>query len=152
MRRFFALFILNLLLCLLQTAFFPELFGVTAAPNLVLAFSFALFFLHKFNLSFLSCFIGGLLLDLLVTLPVGLSSVILLSCLVCAFYVRRYLFRGLWFYPIVVVITAYLYLYSVGFLEAGFFVFDVWSGINTLLSTFIFYIVTKKVFNETNSF
>lgn len=81
----------NLILSLLQTSFFGELVGNVFVPNLILAFSFALMFKDLKNLSLMSAFIGGLIIDFLSFNIVGISPLVLVGSLYIFSIVRRHL-------------------------------------------------------------
>ena len=72
MRKYLLIFAILLILTLLQLSFFPALLGVKFAPNLVLAFCFALLLAGDFDLA---TFVG-------------------------AYAVRKYVFRGFFIFSL----------------------------------------------------
>lgn len=151
MRKFLLLLLVNCILVLLQSAFFFELLGVFLNPNLVLALALALFFVGSTKEAFLSGLLGGLLLDLVGTSPIGLSSLVFVSMLYGLSFVRKYMFRGLVLRVLAVFIFSAGYLSLMGGIATNFGSLVVQVGATTFVATLIFYSVIRKVFGEATS-
>lgn len=143
MKKFLIIVFVNILLVLLQTAFLRELVGASATPNLVLAFSFSLFFMDLENLSLMSAFVGGLLLDLFGFSIVGLTPLVITGSLVLVTFVKRYLFRG-WISNLLLVFLAQLIYLGV---ISGAFSLDstaLYSSTTTLFLSLAFYLINQN--------
>jgi hypothetical protein len=143
MKRFIILFALNIVLVLIQNSFLGELFGFSYSPNLVLALAYSLFFMDLNDLSLMSGFIGGLLLDLFGFSIVGLSALTITGTLVLFTYVKRYLFRG-WTSNLVLVFLAQIVyinmLIGAGSLPRPVII----SGLSTLVFSLGFYLLVQS--------
>ena len=100
MRKYLLIFAILLILTLLQLSFFPALLGVKFAPNLVLAFCFALLLAGDFDLATFGGLVGGVLIDLLSFSVFGVSAVVFCATLVGAYAVRKYVFRGFFIFSL----------------------------------------------------
>jgi hypothetical protein len=93
-KKILLILIVNLVLSLLQTAFFPEFFGNYIYLNLVLSLGFALLLVDKTNEAFLSVCIGGLITDLLGVGIIGLGMFVMIFVTSASFYVYKFFFRS----------------------------------------------------------
>lgn len=94
MKKFGGLFFANLILVLIQQAFFGELFGLGYTPHIALALTFALFVTVEMETTLLSGLLCGVLTDLLGTGPVGLSAVFCVSYLLFVAYIKKRFIKG----------------------------------------------------------
>ena len=136
------------MLGIVQISFFYRLFGRSLNPNLVAALAFALFFWGAYDKASFSALVGGVFLDLMGFGTVGLSFLILITCLLLAFYVKKYVFKG-WVTQILSLFTTVV-VYSVlmGFPNFYFDIKTVFSGLITVFMAFIFYGLLKNLAYE----
>ena len=115
MRKTLYIIFINLILAVLQNAFFPELFGANFTPNLILAFGFSFLFINKEEEAGTSLLIGGLVLDLLSFNTVGLSSLSFLILLEISILIRKYLTKDLFMQVALIFATnaAYILVLSI---------------------------------------
>lgn len=94
MKKYLTIVFTTLILALLQLSFFSELLGNGLAPDLLLAFCFALLFLGLKEEALFAGFVGGLFLDLLGFSIVGSSAVLYVASLVLYSVMERFVSRG----------------------------------------------------------
>lgn len=143
MKKFLVITFVNILLVLLQSSFLRELVGPSNTPNLVLAFSFSLFFMDFEDMSLMSAFIGGLFLDFFGFSIVGLTPLIITGSLLLFTFVKRYLFRGWVSNVLLVFLAQIIYLGMI----SGVFSLNppaLYSATSTLLLSLVFYFINKS--------
>lgn len=136
------------LLILVQTSVLPVFLEIPA-PALVLMFPLALFSLGKNEEVFFAAFIGGLMFDLIGEHFLGRTSLIFVSTLLLAFYVKKYLFDNilLYFFVIALFSFGWVYLALGSFPEHmfGFFILN-------LISFGLFYLLVRRFDRESAPF
>ena len=110
MKKALLLLFINLILVLLQISFFGELLPSVYVPNLILSFSFAILFADLSDASYMSAFIGGLMLDLLTFGIIGVSSLTFVGFLFLFSFVRRYVSKNVLTNSLGVVVLQSIYV------------------------------------------
>ena len=114
-KKYLKIILVSMFLMILQTGFFSEFFGETF-PILIFCYSLGLFALGKTEESYLSAFIGGLLLDLVSSNFLGFSSTVFLSVLLTGVAVRKVFSNNVLLYILVIIIFQFVYfLFSLNF-------------------------------------
>ena len=124
---------------MIQISFLYRLFGRSLNPNLIAAFAFSLFFLGVYDKALFSALIGGIFLDLMGFDTVCISSLILVTCLLLVFYIKKYIFKGLTTQILSLFMASITYSILVGFPNFYFDIKTVFSGIFTVVIGLIFY-------------
>lgn len=96
MRKYLILFIASLILVLIQTSFFLEIFGPKINPNIVYALGFAFLFANKKKYAYRTALISGIMLDLLSFNTVGFSSLFMLISFHISKYIQGKILKGIW--------------------------------------------------------
>lgn len=109
MRKYFIIFIINLIIIFLQESFLVELFGPFLNPNLIIGLGYAFLLSGDDDLALFSLLVGGIILDLLGTGIIGLSSLVLVLLMLISFQVRKTIFRGILNQIIFIVISVVIY-------------------------------------------
>ena len=148
MRTFVVLVFMNLVIGLFQTSVFPELMVASHVPNLVVAFSFALFLFGKEKRSLQSAYIGGLVVDFLTLATPGISSLLMVSALLAVSFIKRFIYKG----PITSGILLYIFSVLYAFvITIPNFVWDskvLFGAFLTFLASLVFYqLVLKKFYS-----
>jgi len=143
MKKALLLLFINLILVLLQISFFGELLPSVYVPNLILSFSFAILFADLSDASYMSAFIGGLMLDLLTFGIIGVSSLTFVGFLFLFSFVRRYVSKNVLTNSLGVVVLQSIYVWFIlGFKAIGISKLLI-SGVVTLLAVFMFQFILK---------
>ncbi|MBD3366510.1 hypothetical protein GF360_04205 [candidate division WWE3 bacterium] len=141
-RSYFGLALLTLVTALIQGSFLP-VFLQEATPILIFTLPLALLALEKTNKACFSAFIGGLLFDLLTPGFWGVSSVIMLACLLVTYYVNKF-FGNLILYLLTLTIFSFIWW---SFRLEGPEVFSLPFLLLNLLSFAFFYLLGKRRYN-----
>ena len=146
MKHYIFIILINIILGTLQISFFYRIFGGSLNPNLVAAFAFSLFFsgalafqAKRAERAYLSALVGGIFLDLMGFGTVGASSFILITCLLLAFYVKKYIFKGWATQILSLFITSIVYTVAIGLPNFYFDPKIIFSSIVTVVISVIFY-------------
>ncbi|OGC51043.1 hypothetical protein A3A69_01880 [candidate division WWE3 bacterium RIFCSPLOWO2_01_FULL_37_15] len=135
---FLILLIINILLSLVQVSFVPVLFSNNIYLNLVLAFSFGFLALNKTKEAYISALIGGLIIDSLGVVAIGISSFVYCAGLYSAYFIHeKFIKRYAIFFSIIPVDV----LYQLLILKQ----IEALNIILTFVSFLIFYFLLKKV-------
>lgn len=145
MKQFMYIILINALAGIFQLSFFNRLFGGHIAnPNLILALAFSLFFLGMYERAYFSALFGGLLLDLMSFNTVGLSSLILIFCLISSYLVKKYIFKGWVMQVLSLLITYFIYQGLVESLDIKM----LFGAFFTLVFGLLFYLINQPVFTN----
>ncbi|MFZ5425295.1 MAG: hypothetical protein ACOZAO_05860 [Patescibacteria group bacterium] len=144
MNKVIFLVVLNLILALFQDSFLPVLLGASFAPNLIFAYAYSFTLLGLKDTSYLSLFIGGVLLDLLGLPVLGTSSAVFIILLTFSHLLNKYLLQGFSLHLISCVGAHILYLYVVNGFSVSWSLSLLFGGLFTLGLSFIFSFINKK--------
>jgi hypothetical protein len=144
MRKYFLIFIVNLILIFLQESFLSEIFGPFLNPSLVISLGYAFLLSEDDDLALFSLLVGGLILDLLGTGIIGLSSVVLVFLLLISFQVRKTIFRGVLTQIVFIIITTVIFKMISGYPPLVYNFKLILSGVaNAALAVFAAQILTR---------
>ncbi len=144
MKHYIFITLINIILVMIQISFFYRLFGRSLNPNLITALAFSLFFWGAYDKALFSALIGGIFLDLMGFGTVGLSAIILITCLLLAFYIKKYMFKGWTTQILNLFIASAIYSVLIGFHNFSFDIKTVFSGLLTVAISLIFYGVLRN--------
>lgn len=146
-KDYFKLFLITLLLVLFQTNFL-DIFLKEAVPILVFVYPLAFLYLGETKKAYYSAFIGGLLLDLAGSYVLGQNSLVFLSFLLVAYYVKTHFLEN-FLLPLLFTVLfsmGWCFINMRGSLNLCFNPFFV---LLNFLGFLIFYLILKK-YNSNN--
>ena len=152
MKRVLLLFVVNLVLVLIQTSLFLELFGARFNPNLVLAFALVLFAYNKTATALLSCLIGGVLIDLSGVGILGLTPFIFVILMLILSYARQHLFRSFILKIIASLVFPFVYSSVINFGNEVDIALAWLSSFTTLIAFLLLYTISGRILDEARSF
>lgn len=129
------------LLVLVQSAFLPPFFR-GPVPVLIFMYSLALLSLKRYEKAYFSAFIGGILLDFLMPVFLGRSSIIFLVFLISVYYVKKYLFDNVLLYLIAIPLFSVVWSFVS---QEGSAVFDQVFVLWNFISFGLFYLLILKL-------
>lgn len=109
--KIFLVILINIVFGVIQTSFFSGLVNNLFVPNLILILAFSLMYKDLNELSLMSAFVGGLILDLLGFNIIGLSSLAMVGSLYLFSIIRRHVSKS-WFTNLLV-FSAALTVYDI---------------------------------------
>jgi len=148
MRKLFVLLFINIVLGLMQTAFFPALLGSKVLTNWVLAFGLSWLLVNAPVTALKSVFLGGIILDILLGNFLGVSSLIMTLGIYCLILVRSYLFKGVISHFVIGSFLAFVYyLFILGVTKITFTALF-FSLLTALMSVFISFVIRQIISNR----
>jgi hypothetical protein len=139
--------LVSLFLMILQTGFFSELFG-EIFPILIFCYSLGLFALGKTEESYLSAFVGGLLLDLVSSNFLGFSSTVFLSALLAGVAVRKVFSNSVLSHIFAIVLFQFIYfLFSLDFAFDFVISLTFWVSVFSNYVTFLLFTFLLRKFS-----
>jgi len=132
---------LNIFLSLVQISFVPFLFLTKIYVNLILAFAFALLALNKTKEAYTSALLGGLLMDILGVVFIGISSFFYCTSLYIAYFIHEKFIKK---YAVLFLIIPVELLYQLIILKE----IKVANIFLTFTSFLFFYFVLKRVIKK----